>query len=279
MSITTTEVALRAPVRSGLSWGAVFGGAVVATAVTVMLTALGSGIGLAWVSPTSASNPSVVTFTVTAAIWLIIVQWIAAFFGGYLAGRLRPAVGDLHRDEVTFRDTAAGFVTWAVAALFILGLVTSGIGSLAGPLGKAASSVTASAASGSAAAPGYPGGYELDKLFRPSRNAAQTGSPESKAEAGRILATAVTGPISQPDHDYLVQLVEAQAGLAPADASARVDQAVSDEQTLVEKAKQAANAARKAAASFAVYTFFSMLIGAFIASVAGAIGGRQRDAF
>lgn len=276
MSITASEVVAR-PARahlSGLSWAAVFGGAVVATAITVMLTAAGSGFGLAWVSPVSGSNPSPVTFTVVAAIWLIIVQWIASFFGGYLAGRLRPGLADLQRDEVTFRDTASGLVAWAVAALFMLGLVASGIGSLAGSISKVAAEATASTTSSAG-----PSGYELDRLFRPTRNAAQTGSPEAKAEAGRILATAAVGPIAQPDHDYLVQLVEAQTGLAQPDATQRVDQAISDEQQAIEKAKQAANVARKAAASFAAYTFFSMLIGAFIAAVAGAIGGRQRDAF
>ncbi|HEX3983741.1 MAG TPA: hypothetical protein VHX12_08610 [Acidisoma sp.] len=274
MSITASEIAPRTARYSGLSWGAVFGGAVVATAITVMLTAAGSGFGLAWVSPVSADNPSPLTFTVTAAIWLIIVQWVASFFGGYLAGRLRPGLTDLHRDEVTFRDTASGLVAWAVAALFVVGLVATGIGSFAGSVGKIAAAATASASHEAG-----PSGYELDKLFRPTRNAAQTGSPQAKAEAGRILATAAVGPVSQPDHDYLVQLVEAQTGLAPADASQRVDQAITDEQQAIQKAKQAANVARKAAASFAGYTFFSMLIGAFIAAVAGAIGGRQRDAF
>jgi hypothetical protein len=43
------------------------------------------------------------------------------------------------------------------------------------------------------------------------------------------------------------------------------------------KAKQAADAARKASASASFYLFVSMLIGAFIASAAGAVGGRQRD--
>src|SRR6202012_4301059 len=80
-SFTSTEAGLRLRARSGLSWGAIFGGAVAATAITVMLAAAGSAFGLAWVSPTSADNPSPVTFTVVAAIWLIIVQWIASFFG------------------------------------------------------------------------------------------------------------------------------------------------------------------------------------------------------
>jgi hypothetical protein len=44
-----------------------------------------------------------------------------------------------------------------------------------------------------------------------------------------------------------------------------------------EKAKQAGDAARKASTSTSFFLFFSMLIGAFIASAAGALGGRQRD--
>jgi hypothetical protein len=36
---------------------------------------------------------------------------------------------------------------------------------------------------------------------------------------------------------------------------------------------------RKASAKASFYFFFSMLIGAFIASAAGALGGRQRDEF
>jgi hypothetical protein len=40
---------------------------------------------------------------------------------------------------------------------------------------------------------------------------------------------------------------------------------------------EAAEAARKVAATFAAFTGLSMVVGAFIASVAGAIGGRIRD--
>ncbi|HTI01500.1 MAG TPA: hypothetical protein VL752_11190 [Acidisoma sp.] len=281
MSYSSADPVAVHPLRPGLSWAGIFGGAVVATAVTVMLTALGSGIGLAWVSPTSHDNPSALTFTVGAAIWLILVQWIASFFGGYLAGRLRPSLGGVHRDEVTFRDTASGFVTWAVAALFAVGLIASGASAFLGSVGKAVTTV-AGAASGSAdsGSAGFgPSGYMLDAMFRPSQNAAQTSSPQAKAEAGRILATEVAGPISASDHAFLVQLVEAQTGLSQADATTRVDQTIAAEQKVIDETKKAANAARKAAAAFATYTFFSMLIGAFIACVAGAIGGRQRDRF
>jgi hypothetical protein len=41
--------------------------------------------------------------------------------------------------------------------------------------------------------------------------------------------------------------------------------------------KQSADQARKAASAAAFATAFSMLIGAFIAGAAGALGGRHRD--
>ncbi len=282
MPVGTAETVL-APVRSGISWAAVFGGAAVATAVTIMLIALGSGLGLAWVSPASGGNPSAVTFTALAAVWLIIVQWVSSFFGGYLAGRLRPGWSGVHRDEIMFRDTASGFVAWAVASIFVVGVVASGTSSLLGGAGRAAASVASSAAGGVAQSAGTASansnGYMLDTLFRPTQPNAQTNNAEAKAEAGRILAIGAMGDVSKADHDYLAQLVAARTGLSADDAAKRVDQGIAAEKQAVEKAKQAANAARKAASSFAIYTFFSMLIGAFIACVAAAIGGRQRDAF
>jgi hypothetical protein len=266
-STLTVAEAVGAPSRAGISWAAVFAGAVVATAVTIMLVALGSGLGLAF-APSDAGS-SAVTFTVMTAIWLIIVQWVASFFGGYLAGRLRGGLAGVHSHEVTFRDTASGFVAWAVTSVFIVGMIASGASSLAGGIGRTVATVAASAGQS----------YLVDTLFRPSQPAAQGNDAASKAEAAQILATAATGPISAADHDYLNQMVAAQTGLAPADAAKRVDAVIAKEDQIVAKAKQAANVARKAASSFALYSFFSMLIGAFIACVAGAIGGRQRDTY
>ena len=60
--------------------------------------ALGSGFGLASVSPWPHSGASLTTFTAMTAIWLVIVQWISSALGGYLTGRLRTkCVGGLGR--------------------------------------------------------------------------------------------------------------------------------------------------------------------------------------
>ena len=67
---------------SAVSWGAIIAGAVAASAITVVLSLLGSGIGLSMASPFSSQGASLTTFAITTAIWLIIVQWVSAGFGG-----------------------------------------------------------------------------------------------------------------------------------------------------------------------------------------------------
>jgi hypothetical protein len=57
------------------------------------------------VSPWPNPHPSVTTFGVLAAVWLIIVQWVSAALRGYLTGRLRTKWFGVHTDEVYFRDT------------------------------------------------------------------------------------------------------------------------------------------------------------------------------
>jgi hypothetical protein len=99
-----------------------------------------------------------------------------------------------------------------------------------------------------------------------------------RAESGRILATALAaGEISLADRTYLAQLIAERTGLSQADAEKRVDAVIAQAKAAVEKAKQVADEARKAAATLALVSFLSLLIGAFIASVAAAFGGRERD--
>ena len=63
---------------SGVAWPAIIGGAFAAAVLSLILLALGSGFGLASVSPWSNSGASATTFTVMTAIWLIVVQWLAS---------------------------------------------------------------------------------------------------------------------------------------------------------------------------------------------------------
>src|SRR5215813_10110362 len=97
----------------------------VVAAVTLILMALGAGLGFASISPWSYSNPSATTVGVMAVIWLLVTQWLSSAFGGYLAGRLRKRWAGLHADESTFRDTAHGVLAWASATLLVFGLLSA----------------------------------------------------------------------------------------------------------------------------------------------------------
>jgi hypothetical protein len=130
------------PAVSAVSWGAIIAGAVVAVATAFILITLGAGIGVASVSPWPHRGVSPTTFTVAATIWLVVVQWLASAAGGYITGRLRVRWVHVHTHEVFFRDTANGFISWALATLIgasLLGLmassasITAAAGALGGP--------------------------------------------------------------------------------------------------------------------------------------------------
>jgi uncharacterized membrane-anchored protein YitT (DUF2179 family) len=117
---------------SGVSWAAVIAGAFVAAALSLILLSLGTGMGLSSVSPWSNIAASASTISRAAIVWLILIQIIASAMGGYLAGRLRTKWATIHTDEVYFRDTAHGFLVWAVGlvvtASFLAAAATSMIG-------------------------------------------------------------------------------------------------------------------------------------------------------
>src|SRR5690606_19533593 len=127
-TITATDVA--APVESSssaVSWGPIVAGALAAATLTFVLMLLGSGLGLTMVSPWSGESASATTFAVSTAIWLVIVQWLSSGLGGYLTGRLRTKWVGIHTDETFFRDTAHGFMAWALATLLVVFVLGSAL--------------------------------------------------------------------------------------------------------------------------------------------------------
>lgn len=114
---------------SAVSWGAILAGAAAAAALSLILLILGTGLGLSSISPWANDGVSATTFGVTTILWVTFTQLVAAGMGGYLAGRLRTKWLEVHDDEVFFRDTAHGFLAWAIASLATATLLTSVIGS------------------------------------------------------------------------------------------------------------------------------------------------------
>lgn len=169
------------PSESAVSWGAIFAGAAAAAALSLVLLILGVGLGLSSVSPWSFEGVSKETFGWSSIAWLTFTALAASGLGGYLAGRLRTKWTQIHGDETYFRDTAHGFVSWAVATLLTAGLLTSAIGGVLGAGAKVAGATAGAAAStagvaaagaGSAAAAAPEGdlNYWVDSLFRSASN-------------------------------------------------------------------------------------------------------------
>lgn len=293
MTIPISNTAVDAPVESSssaVSWGPIIGGALAATAITLILMLVGSGLGLTMVSPWSHESSSATTIGVTAAVWLIVVQWLSAGFGGYLTGRLRTKWTGIHTYEVFFRDTAHGFLSWALATVVVAVLLSSTISSIIGAgtqataalAGGAAATAGTAAASGTSGTSSFSPAYFTDTLLRPATQQPATpangGNEAVTAEVSRILVNgAVQGDISPDDRTYLNQVVAAKTGLSEADAKTRVDTVLKKIDDAKVATQQAADKARKAAAAVALIGAMSLLVGAFIAGVAGAIGGRQRD--
>jgi len=281
-----TTPANEAPV-SAVTWSAVFAGGVTAAAVSIILLLLGSSFGFAAISPwPDGTGGDIAAFGAGAAVWLVVVQWVSSGLGGYVAGRLRTKWVGVHTDEVFFRDTAHGFLSWAVGTLFVAGLIVMSVAGVARTGVEAAATVAAGAAEGAGVAAGglADNAYFTDRLFRGAAAAPGPGSEDADdgaavtVEAARILARGIAADeFPEDDRAYLAELVAEETGLPGNEAEARVDEVIAAGQEAKVEAAQMAEDAADAAAALAIYTFLSLLIGAFIACVAAAIGGRQRD--
>jgi hypothetical protein len=250
--------------QSGVSWPAVWAGGFVTAALSLILLALGTGLGFASVSVWSGTGVSASKLGTGAILWLIVIQLISASMGGYLAGRLRTKWTGIHNDEVYFRDTAHGFLAWSVAlvvtAAFLASAATALIGSEPARTGALSSHGDM-----------QPNNYYVDYLFRGNGTKPEIDVAPSSREAATIFAFALQrGELVPADKVYLNQKVMTITGASQADASKRVSDAFANAQT-------AAEAARKTVAHTLLWTFIALLIGAFCASFAGTIGGRQRD--
>ena len=294
-----------------VSWDAIAAGAVAAAALSLILLILGVGLGLSSVSPWARDGVSATTFGVSTILWLTLTQLFASAMGGYLAGRLRIKWTAVHTDEVYFRDTAHGFLAWALASLATAALLTSTIASIlsggaqagasmAGGLAGIANSTTGGAAvapSMTQDANGGPMNYFVDSLFR--RDATATGaatagptttteasdprSSQDATEVSRIfLHVSRSEPLPPDDIRYVGQIVARRTGLSQQEAEKRVTDVQAKAQAKWRDAevmaRDTANKARKASAYSALWLFVSLLIGAFVASLAATFGGRRRDA-
>jgi hypothetical protein len=169
--------------------------------------------------------------------------------------------------------------------LFTAAFLASTVSSVIGTSTQAAATVAASTIAATADKGGDDGrslmngtiDYYIDTLYRADQPMAA--DADVHGETTRIVINGLKDEegFSAEDKAYLSRVVARRAGISESEATTRVDRFVAQLETLKTKATEAAESARKTAASVSIFTFLSLLIGAFIASVAAAVGGRQRD--
>lgn len=289
-----TAVGLAGGSLHAISWRAILAGAAVSAALTLMMLALGTGIGLSVVSPWSTWSVTTTQAAMIAGIYMLVVAVMASAVGGYVAGRLRSGWTGVHSNEVYFRDTAHGVVTWAVATVVSAAF-----------LGSAAAMISAGAASGAGSATAATAQTEqisgyVDRLLRPDysfarrppvvvpttppaavaapminppiMNAALRDVVTDRNDMGRLLAAALHDrtEVAASDRTYLSQMVAARTGLSAGESDTRVSETLS-------QMKANIDIARRATAQLALWLAASMLLGALAAGLAAAEGGGLRD--
>jgi hypothetical protein len=277
---------------SFVEWGSVFAGAVLAAAISFVLLAFGTAIGLSATSPWPNSGTSAKVIASIAVFWAMAQQIGAFMAGGYVAGRMRSRWHETGH-EVEFRDGLHGGLVWAVGVVIGAALFLSTAGSVA----KTGAEVAGRAAAVAGTSTNDPMDAVLDAMLRPT-TVAQAGTTSPPASAGpspppggaptapraraatgddarpeisRILASSVAnGSLTPENRAYLVQLVSQRVGISQQEAERRVDQAI-------KTAREAADKARRAAVLTGFVTAASLVLSLGAAWSAAIRGGHHRD--
>jgi hypothetical protein len=292
-----------------VQWGAVILGALVASAICLVLLTFGAGIGLSATSAHPYAGASPKALAVISAIYTAVTLIAAFAGGGYIAGRMRlPAAEELAEHE--FRDGAHGFAVWALT-LFVAGLMAAfGAAGAVKTAIQATAVVAGGGAAGAASNPQLtsqittsPTDYAVDSILAPAPAAGGQANPAANAPAGgtpaptaaptgtqpapsradmiapvnRIFAASIkSGQLDPKDKATLVAIVQQQTGLPQAEAEKRVDDTYAQLKDAEAKARDAAEQARKAALITAFGVAATLLIGAAASTIGAAAGAHHR---
>jgi ElaB/YqjD/DUF883 family membrane-anchored ribosome-binding protein len=272
LAVESTEAIKR------MSWGAVLAGAVVALSVQLLLSLLGLGIGLATVDPAAGDTPDAASFGIATGVFYAMVTLLSLFAGGWVAGRLAGM-------PVRTDGLLHGLVTWSVAMLLLLYVVTTSVGALlSGTLGMVGSTLQAAGqgvqqAAGAAAQTDI-GEDALNTIQQQARQllgqAQQaTGAQDASGLLDQVMAVA-QGGLSDQEQQRIVDQIVQQTGVTREEAEARLQQLQTQYQEATaaaeEQARAAAQATSEAVSQGAFWSFVALLCGAIAAAVGGLVG-------
>ncbi|MBR1132052.1 hypothetical protein [Bradyrhizobium iriomotense] len=244
-----------------LQWTPVVAGALAASALSLILIAFATALGLGVASSAPTWRDTSFALWLLSGVYLIFQALISFGCGGYFAGRIRAPYVSANEDVAT-RDGMHGVASWALAV--VIGAVLTAL--VAWAASKPSSTMQVSSVSEPSVL-----SFELDRLFRAPRRPPNVDLSAERAEAARILMTSSShSGVATDDRAYLVQQVTALTGLTGPDSEKRVDATIAN-------AKQAISRARAASIILAFSAAAALLFGAVAAWAGAAAGGRHRD--
>lgn len=280
------ETAIAGPLRTRLSWPAIFAGVVIAIAIQLVLALLGAGIGLSLVDPVQGSTPSAGGFGIGAGIYWILSTIVALGAGSYAAAR----VAGVHD---RFDGIIHGLTIWGVTLILTLYLVTSAVGGIIGGAFRTVGTVASAAGQGvGATAPtiAKAAGISTDDLqdqasaylaTAPADPAAMTPQEAQKEIVKQLPDLAAGGAKGQDAEDRIVTIVAAQQKISRPEAQQKVDTAkarfVKAKNDTIATAKSAADSAAGGAAGTSFTVVIALLIGAAAAAFGGVAATRRRE--
>ncbi|MGI4792615.1 MAG: hypothetical protein ACRYF2_18905 [Janthinobacterium lividum] len=270
-----------------ISWAAIFGGVILAVTVQILLTLLGAGIGLGTINVQSGTSPDASTLGIGAALWWMVTSLVALAVGGYVSAWLAGT-------ETRWDGMLHGLVTWGIAAMLSLYLLTSAVGGVVGGGFSALGSMVSAAGSGisSAAKPlAQAAGITPDTLQQQAEAYLKPVAPDlanmSPQDAAKSIATdlvtfAKGGPDSAAVKERIIDIMAAQQKIGRDQAAQQFDatqaKLQAEQQRAIAAAKTAADASAAAASKAAFGSFVALLIGAVAAALGGAFAVGKRVA-
>ncbi|MGZ8935675.1 MAG: hypothetical protein ACXW04_12330 [Methylobacter sp.] len=267
-----------------VSWAAVFAGVAVALGVQILLSMLGTGIGMSTIDPLHMGDtPSPRAFSIGAGLWWAVSSFISLVMGGWVAaqfsGYLRHLDGLLH-----------GLLVWALVTLMTIYLLGSAISSVMSGAGN----VLSASVRGMAESPYSSVLWDDIKedagalLFRQpagARGSQQAIDPVTGLPISRGSRSAIMDPefnlaldrfldsddmsTKEANRAALIKLLTARTGMSGDEATNRVNSWESAYQQAKQKAREVADNTAKAVSWSALWGFIAILLSA----IGGALGG------
>jgi hypothetical protein len=282
---TTTMVGGGAHIHRRISWAAIFAGVILVVVVQLLLSTLGVGVGFGTVNVNAGTSPDAGNLGLGAGVWWVISSCIALLFGGYAAAWLAGI-------EIRFDGVLHGLVTWGLATLLTVYLLTSAIGGIIGGGFSALGSVTSTAGSGISdmAKPlAQSAGITPDVLqsqaqafLQPSDPDPATMSPQDaqKEVAKNLVTYGKGGADATAAKERVISIMAAQMKTSHDDAAKRFDDAQAKLQQTkdqaIQSAKNAADTTAAATSKTAFGTFAVSLLGAIAAAIGGSLAVQRR---